>query len=163
MAIKGRSFISTQDFDPSELEILMTRAKAFKHAPALPKPLAGKRVALLFFNPSLRTRVTFELAVTELGGTPVTMNVGSDSWTLEHREGVVMNEGKTEHIKDAARVLSRYVHAIGVRCFPTMERHDEDMADVVISCFRKEEMTASAMSSSCLSIVAKQRTPIAWT
>lgn len=137
MGLKGRSFITTQDFPASELEALLQRARQFKHAKEYPKPLAGKSVALLFFNPSMRTRVTFELAVQHLGGVPLVMNVGSDSWSLEHRDGVVMNEGKTEHIKDAAKVLSRYVDAIGVRCFPTMEKPEEDLADAVIMAFKR--------------------------
>jgi N-acetylornithine carbamoyltransferase len=137
MALKGRSFLSTQELTIPEIEALLARARALKHAKELPKPLAGKSIALLFFNPSLRTRVTFELAIQQLGGTPVTMNVGTESWSLEHRDGAVMNEGKTEHIKDAARVLSRYVDAIGVRCFPTMEKPEEDLADAVISAFRR--------------------------
>ena len=137
MALKGRSFITTQDFPASDLEAVLARAKTHKHAREYPKPLAGKSVALLFFNPSMRTRVTFELAIQNLGGLPIIMNVGSDSWSLEHRDGVVMNEGKTEHIKDAAKVLSRYVDAIGVRCFPTMEKPEEDLADAVIMSFKK--------------------------
>jgi N-acetylornithine carbamoyltransferase len=94
-------------------------------------------VALVFLNPSLRTRTTMELAVTALGGAPVTMNVGTDSWTLEHREGAVMNEGKTEHVKDAARVLSRVVDAIGVRAFAGLQNLEDDLADPVIGAFAK--------------------------
>jgi N-acetylornithine carbamoyltransferase len=137
MALKGRSFITTQDFPTSDLEAMLVRAKALKHATTYPQTLAGKSIALLFFNASMRTRVTFELAITHLGGTALTMNVGTDSWSLEHRDGVVMNEGKTEHIKDAAKVLSRYVDAIGVRCFPTMEKPEEDLADAVIMAFKR--------------------------
>ena len=137
MSLKGRSFITTQDFPTSDLEAVLVRAKNLKHAAEYPKSLAGKSIALLFFNASMRTRVTFELAITHLGGTALTMNVGTDSWSLEHRDGVVMNEGKTEHIKDAAKVLSRYVDAIGVGCFPTMEKPEEDLADAVIMSFKR--------------------------
>ncbi len=137
MALRGRSLITTQDFPPSDLEAVLARAKNLKHAQEYPKSLAGKSIALLFFNASMRTRVTFELAITHLGGTALVMNVGTDSWSLEHRDGVVMNEGKTEHIKDAAKVLSRYVDAIGVRCFPTMEKPEEDLADAVIMAFKR--------------------------
>jgi N-acetylornithine carbamoyltransferase len=65
------------------------------------------------------------------------MTVGSESWTLEYREGAVMDQDKTEHIKDAARVLSRYVDAICVRSFPGMKSREEDLADSVIESFRK--------------------------
>jgi len=135
--MKGRHFISTQDFSREELAGLIARACEFKREPPREKPLAGKSVALVFLNPSLRTRTTMELAVVALGGTPVTMNVGTDSWTLEHREGAVMNEGKTEHVKDAARVLSRVVDAIGVRAFAALESLEDDLADPVISAFAR--------------------------
>jgi len=137
MKLKGRSFISTQDFGAGDLEALIQRARALKHDPPRSMPLAGKAVALVFFNPSLRTRTTMELAVRALGGTTVTLNVGTDSWTLEHRDGAVMDGGKTEHVKDAARVLSRTVDAIGVRAFPAMERLEDDLADGVLEAFKR--------------------------
>jgi N-acetylornithine carbamoyltransferase len=133
--MKGRHFISTQDFTPEELEGLLARAAELKKHGVRERPLEGKSVALIFLNPSLRTRTTMELAVTALGGTPVTMNVGTDSWTLEHRDGAVMDAGKTEHVKDAARVLSRLVDAIGVRAFAGLENLEEDLADPMISAF----------------------------
>ncbi len=137
--LKGRSFINTLEFKPAELEFLLDRAKALKKARGRKgkQPLAGKSVAMVFFNPSLRTRVSFEVGIAELGGQAVTMSVGSESWSLEYKEGAVMDQDKTEHIKDAAQVLSRYVDAICVRSFPGLKSHDEDMADPVISSFRK--------------------------
>jgi N-acetylornithine carbamoyltransferase len=139
MKLKGRSFINTLDFKPAELEFLLDRAKALKKARGKKgkQPLAGKSVAMVFFNPSLRTRVSFEVGIAELGGQAVTMSVGSESWSLEYKEGAVMDQDKTEHIKDAARVLSRYVDAICVRSFPGLKSYDEDMSDPVITSFRK--------------------------
>ncbi len=146
--LKGRGFINTQDFSPEELGTLIHRARELKREGCRGTPLAGKSVALVFLNPSLRTRTTMELAVTALGGTPVTMNVGTDSWTLEHRDGAVMNAGKTEHIKDAARVLSRLVDAIGVRAFAGLESLEDDLADPVISAFvRHSEVPILNMES----------------
>src|SRR5438128_523129 len=129
--MKGRSFINTLEFKPVELEHLLDRAAALKKSRGKkgPRPLEGKSVALVFFNPSLRTRVSFEVGIAELGGQAVTMSVGTESWSLESKEGAVMDQDKTEHIKDAAQVLSRYVDAIAVRSFPGMKSHDEDMAD----------------------------------
>jgi N-acetylornithine carbamoyltransferase len=137
--LKGKSFVNTLEFSPAELEFLLARAKALKKARGKKgkRPLDGKSVALVFFNPSLRTRVSFEVGIAELGGQAVTMSVGSESWSLEYKENAVMDQDKTEHIKDAAQVLSRYVDAIAVRSFPGMKSHDEDMADPVISSFRK--------------------------
>jgi N-acetylornithine carbamoyltransferase len=136
MSFKGRSFINTLEFSPAELEELLDRALELK-AGLMRRPLEGKSVALVFFNPSLRTRVSFEVGIAELGGQAVTMSVGSESWTLEHREGAVMDQDKTEHVKDAARVLSRYVDAVCVRAFPGLKSYEEDMADPVIESFRK--------------------------
>ena len=137
--LKGRSFVSTLDFKPAELAFLLDRAKALKKARGKKGrlPLAGKSVAMVFFNPSLRTRVSFQVGIAELGGQAVTMTVGSESWSLEYRDGAIMDQDKTEHIKDAARVLSRYVDAICVRSFPGLKSHDEDMSDPVLSSFRK--------------------------
>ncbi len=137
--LKGRSFISTLEYKPAELEFLLDRAAALKKSRGKrgKRPLEGKSVALVFFNPSLRTRVSFQVGIAELGGQAVSMSVGSESWTLEHREGAVMDQDKTEHIKDAARVLSRFVSAICVRSFPGLKSYEEDMADPVIGAFRK--------------------------
>ncbi len=140
MKLKNRSFVNTLEFKPAELEFLLDRAAALKKARGKKggkRPLEGKSVALVFFNPSLRTRVSFEVGIAELGGQAVTMSVGSESWTLEYREGAVMDQDKTEHIKDAARVLSRYVDAIAVRAFPGMKSLEEDLSDPVIESFRK--------------------------
>lgn len=128
-----KHFISTHEHSRKDLERILKRARGRKFPPAL----KGKSVALVFFNPSLRTRVSFEVAIHQLGGHAVTMSVGSESWSLEHREGAVMDADKTEHVKDAARVLSRYVDAICVRCFPGMKSYEDDMADPVIESFRK--------------------------
>jgi N-acetylornithine carbamoyltransferase len=137
MRLKGRSFINTLEYSAKELEHLLDRAAKLKKAKKSPPALKGKSVALVFFNPSLRTRVSFQVGIAQLGGQAVSMSVGSESWTLEHREGAVMNADKTEHVRDAARVLSRYVDAIAVRSFPGMKSREEDLADGVIESFRK--------------------------
>ena len=136
MNLKGKSFINTLEYSAAQLEFLLGRAKDFK-AGKKDRALEGKSVGLIFFNPSLRTRVSFEVAVAQLGGTAVDLSVGSQSWTMEHREGVVMDGDKTEHVKDAARVLSRYVSAICVRSFPGLKSLAEDRTDPIIEAFRK--------------------------
>ncbi len=136
MRLKGRPFVNTLEFSRKELEHLLARARTFKKGKT-PRALKGKSVALVFFNPSLRTRVSFEVGIAELGGQAVTLSVGSESWSLEHREGAVMDQDKTEHIKDAAKVLSRYVDAICVRAFPGLKSRDDDLADPVLESFRK--------------------------
>ncbi len=137
MNLKGRDFLSTADFTREELTALVDLAAEFKAGTKRERPLEGRSVALVFFNPSLRTRASMEIAIYELGGNPVTLDVGKGAWSLEHREGVVMDADKTEHIKEAARVLSRYVAAIGVRAFPDMRDYDEEMKDEVVRGFAR--------------------------
>lgn len=135
MNFKGRDFLSTADFTTEELISLIDLAAKIKAGDYRERPLEGKSVALVFFNPSLRTRASMEIAVYELGGNPVTLDVGKGTWSLEHRESVVMDSDKTEHIKEAARVLSRYVAAIGVRAFPEMKNYEEEMKDSIVRGF----------------------------
>jgi N-acetylornithine carbamoyltransferase len=135
MNIKNRDFLSTGDFSTEELTALIDLAAKIKAREYVEKPLAGKSVALVFFNPSLRTRTSMEIAVYELGGNATSLDIGKGTWSLEHRENVIMDGDKTEHIKEAARVLSRYVVAIGVRAFPEMNDYAEDMQDMLVRGF----------------------------
>jgi N-acetylornithine carbamoyltransferase len=137
MNIKDRDFLSTGDFTTEELTALLDLAAKIKAHEYLERPLAGRSVALIFFNPSLRTRASMEIAVYELGGHTTSLDIGKGTWSLEYRENVVMDADKTEHIKEAARVLSRYVAAIGVRAFPEMHNYAEDMQDAVIQGFAR--------------------------
>lgn len=137
MNIKDRDFLSTGDFTTAELTALLDLAAKIKAREYIAKPLAGRSVALIFFNPSLRTRASMEIAVYELGGNTTSLDIGKGTWSLEYRESVVMDSDKTEHIKEAARVLSRYVAAIGVRAFPEMHNYAEDMQDAVVQGFAR--------------------------
>ena len=135
MNLKGRDFLSTGDFSGEELTALLDLARKFKAGQVADRVLTGRSIALVFFNPSLRTRASMEIAIYELGGNPVTLDVGKGTWSLEYRESVVMDGDKTEHIKEAARVLSRYVAGIGVRAFPEMKNYEEEIADPVVRAF----------------------------
>ncbi|HEX8183132.1 MAG TPA: N-acetylornithine carbamoyltransferase [Blastocatellia bacterium] len=135
MNLKGRDFISTADFTREELSSLIDLAAKIKAKDYGERPLANRSVALVFFNPSLRTRASMEVAVYDLGGNTVSLDVGKGTWSLEYREGVIMDGDKTEHIKEAARVLSRYVSAIGVRAFPEMQNYEQEMTDPVLRGF----------------------------
>jgi len=135
MNLSGMDFLSTNDFTRDELGRIIELAARFKSGDEKDRPLAGRSIALVFFNPSLRTRASMEVAIYELGGNAVTLDVGKGTWSLEYREGVVMDGDKTEHIKEAARVLSRYVSAIGVRAFPEMLDYKAEIADPVLRGF----------------------------
>ena len=135
MNLKRKDFLSTADFTTDDLTSLIDLASKLKVGDYRERPLQGKSVALAFFNPSLRTRASMQIAVYELGGNAVTLDIGKGTWSLEHRDGIVMDSDKTEHIKEAARVLSRYVAAIGVRAFPEMKNYEEEMTDSVVRGF----------------------------
>ncbi|MEM8584515.1 MAG: N-acetylornithine carbamoyltransferase [Bacteroidota bacterium] len=96
-----------------------------------------KTVGLLFFNPSLRTRLSTQKAAQNLGMQVLSMDVSSHGWKLEFESGVIMNSDKAEHIKEAAAVVSQYCDIIGVRCFPGLTNREKDYSEQVLSAFMK--------------------------
>jgi N-acetylornithine carbamoyltransferase len=99
--------------------------------------LAGKLLGMVFFNPSLRTRASFEAAMLRGGGNAVVLDVGNGVWKLEDREGAVMDADRPEHIKEAIPVLGRYADALAVRTFGALQDDDADAADPVLNAFRR--------------------------
>jgi N-acetylornithine carbamoyltransferase len=128
------NFLTTLE---SDLDQLIDSALRFKAGDDQSKPLSGRSVALVFFNPSLRTRASMQVGIYELGGNAVMLEPGGTSWTLEHREGVVMDGDKTEHVAEFVRVLERYCVAIGVRTFAALKDWSEERTDPVLSAFAK--------------------------
>ena len=116
---------------------MLDAALRFKSGDDLSKPLAGKSVALVFFNPSLRTRASMQVGIYELGGNAVVLEPGGTSWTLEHRTGAVMDSDKTEHVAEFVRVLERYCTAIGVRTFAALKDWQEERTDPVLNAFAR--------------------------
>ncbi|HEX6718667.1 MAG TPA: N-acetylornithine carbamoyltransferase [Pyrinomonadaceae bacterium] len=140
-----------------EIEGLLETALRFKSGDDLSKPLAGKSVALVFFNPSLRTRASMQVGIYELGGNPVVLEPGGTSWTLEHRTGAVMDSDKTEHVAEFVRVLERYCVAIGVRTFAALKDWQEERTDPVLNAFARYSSVPiinleSAMHHPCQSL-----------
>lgn len=132
-----KNFLITSDFSRAQLEEVIELALQIKNREITEKPLDGKSVGLVFFNPSLRTRASMQVGVYELGGNPVILEPGGSSWTLEHRDGVVMDGDKTEHLAEFVRVLERYVSAIGVRTFAHLQNWQEERLEPVLSAFEK--------------------------
>jgi N-acetylornithine carbamoyltransferase len=132
-----RDFLSTAALSREELASLIERALSFKRGEDISRPLAGRSVALVFFNPSLRTRASMQVGIYELGGNAVVLEPGGTSWTLEHREGVVMDGDKTEHVAEFVRVLGRYCALIGVRTFAALKDWDAERRDPILSAFAK--------------------------
>lgn len=135
--MKSNNFLKTSDFSRAELEEIIESALRFKKGEITEKLLGGKSVGLVFFNPSLRTRASMQVGIYELGGNPVILEPGGTSWTLEHRDGVMMDGDKTEHLAEFVRVLERYVSAIGVRTFAHLQNWQEERLEPVLSAFEK--------------------------
>lgn len=120
--------------DPAQL---VQDALAIKKAPHQHTALGqNKTVILVFFNPSLRTRLSTELAAKNLGCNVMTLNV-ADGWKLEFADGTVMNGGTAEHIREAAGVMSQYADILAVRSFPGLEDKEKDYADEIMQAFVK--------------------------
>jgi N-acetylornithine carbamoyltransferase len=130
-------FLSTAKLSKDELGQLIDSARLFKQGDDQSKLLAGRSIALVFFNPSLRTRASMQIGVYELGGNAVVLEPGVTSWTLEHRAGAVMDADKTEHVAEFVRVLGRYCAAIGVRTFAALKNWEEERTDPILQAFAR--------------------------
>lgn len=131
-----RHFLTTADWSREELQALLDDAVSLKANP-LQSRLAGKSIALVFFNPSLRTRTSFDLGMHQLGGHAIVLQPGRGAWPIEFGDGAVMDGDAEEHIAEAARVLSRYCDAIAVRAFPKFQDWSVDRTDHVINQFAR--------------------------
>jgi N-acetylornithine carbamoyltransferase len=171
-------FLSTIDMSRKQLDQVIESALRFKSGDDTSKPLAGKSVALVFFNPSLRTRASMQVGIYELGGNAVVLEPGGTSWTLEHRDSAVMDGDKTEHMAEFVRVLERYCVAIGVRTFAALKNLPEERTDPVLNAFARYASVPiinleSAMHHPCQSLadmltireklgVGKKRVVLTW-
>lgn len=131
-----RHFLTTADWSRSELQGLLDRAATFKSG-AVSRSLEGKSIALLFFNPSLRTRSSFDIGAHQMGGHAIVLDAKGATWPLEFSDGTVMDGSEEEHVREAARVLSSYVDLIAIRCFPEFKDWSAEREDPMISAFAK--------------------------
>lgn len=130
-----KQFISVKDVpDPAQL---VEEARAIKANPHAEASLGqGRRLLMLFFNPSLRTRLSTEIAAQQLGMHVISMNA-AEGWRLEFADGVVMNGDSAEHVREAAGVVSQYADIIGIRSFPSLDNREKDYADEVLNAFAR--------------------------
>lgn len=130
------NFISVDDV--ADIHALVKQALHFKANPFASKNMGmGKRIGLLFLNPSLRTRISTQVAAINLGMDTIVFNVDKEGWALEFAEGAIMNGTTVEHVKDAAPVLGQYFDILCVRTFPDLKNKEEDYAETVINLFIK--------------------------
>jgi N-succinyl-L-ornithine transcarbamylase len=131
-----KNFISVKDVN--DIEALIAQGLEYKKNPRKDESLGrNKRIGLMFFNPSMRTRLSTQLAAKNLGMDPIVLNAGSEGWTLEFAEGAIMNGTTVEHIKDAAPIMGAYFDILCVRTFPKLQSQAEDESDHVIQSFIK--------------------------
>jgi N-succinyl-L-ornithine transcarbamylase len=131
-----KQFISVKDV--SDINALVKSALAYKADPLADKSLgANKRIGLLFLNPSLRTRLSTQVAAQNLGMEPIVFNVDKEGWALEFTEGAIMNGTTVEHIKDAAPILGNYFDILCIRTFPGLQNREDDYAEKIIHQFIK--------------------------
>lgn len=145
-----KHFTSFLDLKVEEVQQLVALASGIKRGNVSPKHIRGKNLAMMFFNPSLRTRLSFELAMTKFGGSAISFSASGDAWALEFEDGAIMNGTTVEHVKDAAKVLSRYVDAIAIRSFGKLASLEQDLEEQVISGFREHAtVPVVSMESAC--------------
>jgi N-succinyl-L-ornithine transcarbamylase len=131
-----KHFINLNDVE--SVPELIKQGRALKANPFSFQHLGkNKTIGLLFFNSSLRTRISTQKAALNLGMNVIVMNVGADSWQLEFEDGVIMDQGKAEHIKEAAAVLGQYCDVLAVRAFAELKDRDADYEETVLEKFRK--------------------------
>lgn len=130
-----KNYTSLSDIE--DLQEIISEALALKKQNSSANPGKGKTLGMLFFNPSLRTRLSTEKAAKLLGMDVMVMNADKDGWALEFEDGAVMDSNKAEHIKEAAAVLSQYCDIIAVRAFPGLVDREKDEQDLVINSFKK--------------------------
>jgi N-succinyl-L-ornithine transcarbamylase len=131
-----KQFISVNDAD--NINSLVEKALMYKADPLKDKTLgADKRIGLLFLNPSLRTRLSTQVAASNLGMDAIVFNVDKEGWALEFEEGAIMSGNTVEHIKDAAPVLGSYFDILCIRTFPSLKNRHDDYSELYINQFIK--------------------------
>ena len=131
-----KQFLSVHD--AANIDFLVKSGLSFKKNPLTNnKQGKGKRIGLLFLNPSMRTRLSTQIAAQNLGMEAIVFNASQEGWAFEFEEGAVMNGTTAEHIKDAAPILGKYFDILGIRTFPSLKSKEEDYAEKVLNQFVK--------------------------
>ncbi len=129
-----KKFISVDD--APDINALVEKALAFKANPLAEKAAGkNKRLGLLFLNPSMRTRLSTQIAAANLGMESIVFNVGAEGWSLEFEEEAIMSGNTVEHVKDAAPILGNYFDVLGIRTFPGLKNKIDDYSELFINQF----------------------------
>lgn len=131
-----KNFTSVQDV--ADLQQLVESALAYKAEPFKDEALGHrKRIGMLFLNPSMRTRLSTQVAAQQLGMEAVVFNVGSEGWALEFEEEAIMSGNTVEHVKDAAPIMGKYFDILCIRTFPSLKNKEDDYSELYIRQFIK--------------------------
>ncbi|MFZ6011636.1 MAG: acetylornithine carbamoyltransferase [Bacteroidota bacterium] len=131
-----RNFISVED--AVDINALVHKALAYKSDPRRDRAMGtNKRIGLLFLNPSMRTRLSTQLAASNLGMEAIVFNVGQEGWALEFEDEAIMSGNTVEHVKDAAPILGKYFDILGIRTFPSLQNKQDDYSELYIKQFIK--------------------------
>ncbi len=131
-----RNFINAGDV--SDIHALVKKALAYKANPFSDQALgANKRIGLLFLNPSMRTRLSTQIAARNLGAEAIVFNVDKEGWALEFEEEAIMSGSTVEHVKDAAPVMGKYFDILCIRTFPSLKNKEDDYSELYIKQFIK--------------------------
>lgn len=131
-----KQFISVNDVN--DINALAAKALAYKANPLVDARLGeNKRIGLLFLNPSLRTRLSTQIAAKNLGMEAIVFNVDKEGWALEFEEGAIMSGNTVEHIKDAGPILGQYFDILCIRTFPSLKNREDDYSEMFINQFIK--------------------------
>ena len=131
-----KQFISVNDV--RKIDTLVLSALAYKTNPFSDKSLgANKRIGCLFLNPSMRTRLSTQIAAQNLGMDCIVFNVGQEGWALEFEEEAIMSGNTVEHVKDAAPILGNYFDILAIRTFPSLKNREDDYSELYIQQFIK--------------------------
>lgn len=131
-----KNFISVDDV--GDIDALVKKALAYKANPFKDKTLGNnKRIGCLFLNPSMRTRLSTQIAAQNLGMEAIVFNVGSEGWALEFEEEAIMSGNTVEHVKDAAPIMGKYFDMLAIRTFPSLKNKEDDYSEQYIQQFIK--------------------------
>jgi N-succinyl-L-ornithine transcarbamylase len=131
-----KKFISVHDVN--NIDDLVRQALGYKADPYKDKSLGkNKRIGCLFLNPSMRTRLSTQIAAQNLGMEAIVFNVGSEGWALEFEEEAIMSGNTVEHVKEAAPIMGKYFDILAIRTFPSLKHREEDYSELYMKQFIK--------------------------
>ena len=129
-----KNFVSVHDVE--NIQALVQKALAYKADPFSDRSLGtNKRIGCLFLNPSMRTRLSTQVAAHNLGMETIIFNVGTEGWQLEFEEEAIMSGSTVEHVKDAAPILGKYFDILAIRTFPSLKNREDDYSELHLEQF----------------------------